>query len=360
MTDNIFFTSFGLMVLDEIRFPNRKPLKNVLGGSGAYATLGARLFLPSPQSCSIVWPVNIGYDFPEHITELLRSWDTQLVVNRAVDQPSTRGLLEYEDDTFGRKNRDLTDVHPAKTFKYTTPILAQENEIGNSSPVILSSKIYHFLATPEDIKNYTSCILTTRKQFGIKDRPLIVWEPAPLACNPGNLQPCLEAARLVDVFSPNHIELARLFPGSSAFPDKREIERLGMKVLESGVGPDGRGVVVIRAGENGCLVQSRVLAPRWIPPFYGAATGEGQACRVVDPTGAGNAFLGGYSVGWIRTGGDVVQAACYGSVAASFALEQVGMPVLSGYGDGELWNGVRVSARLLEYRARWGLEMGGL
>lgn len=34
--DSISFTSFGLVVLDEIRFPNQKPLTNVLGGSGAY------------------------------------------------------------------------------------------------------------------------------------------------------------------------------------------------------------------------------------------------------------------------------------------------------------------------------------
>jgi hypothetical protein len=34
----IAFASFGLLVLDEIRFPSRKPLTNVLGGSGAYGS----------------------------------------------------------------------------------------------------------------------------------------------------------------------------------------------------------------------------------------------------------------------------------------------------------------------------------
>lgn len=32
----IFFTSMGLVILDEIRFPNKDPLTNVLGGSGTY------------------------------------------------------------------------------------------------------------------------------------------------------------------------------------------------------------------------------------------------------------------------------------------------------------------------------------
>lgn len=30
------FASLGLVVIDEIRFPNQQPLENVLGGSGAY------------------------------------------------------------------------------------------------------------------------------------------------------------------------------------------------------------------------------------------------------------------------------------------------------------------------------------
>jgi hypothetical protein len=37
-SNDISFASFGLVVLDEIRFPNRKPLANVLGGSGAYGS----------------------------------------------------------------------------------------------------------------------------------------------------------------------------------------------------------------------------------------------------------------------------------------------------------------------------------
>lgn len=35
-TGDISFTSFGLVVLDEIRIPNQKPLTNILGGSGAH------------------------------------------------------------------------------------------------------------------------------------------------------------------------------------------------------------------------------------------------------------------------------------------------------------------------------------
>ncbi|KAJ5470758.1 hypothetical protein N7530_008115 [Penicillium desertorum] len=335
---DISFTSFGLVVLDETRFPNRKPLTNVLGGSGAYATLGARLFLPSPLSRSLAWPIHVGNDFPDAIAEHLQTWDTNLALDKEPERPSTRGLLEYQDTTFGPKN-----------FKYTTPVLAvQESKLQGSA--LLTSKVYHYLATPQDMKTHVLNILAIREKEGILDRPLIIWEPAPLSCKPENLEACLETAALVDMFSPNHLELAAFF-GQSPASDTSEIERLGEKLLASGVGPEGKGTVVIRAGENGCFVRSRTTS-QWLPPFYKADIGEEQPAKVVDPTGAGNAFLGGYAIGYLQRKGDILEAACYGSVAASFALEQVGMPEKSNEGGEELWNGESVVRRLREYRAR--------
>ncbi|KGO75768.1 PfkB [Penicillium italicum] len=338
--ESISFTSFGLLVLDEIRFPNRKPLHNVLGGSGAYATLGARLFLPSPLSRSLAWPIHVGNDFPDTITEHLHSWDTKLVIEKESDEPSTRGLLEYQDTTFGPKN-----------FKYTTPVLTvQESKLQGTA--LLTSKVYHYLASPQDMKTWVLNILALREQEGIQDRPLIIWEPAPLSCKPENLEACLETAALVGVFSPNHLELAALFENSPVSSDRSEIERLGSRFLASGVGPEGKGAVVIRAGENGCFVQSRNISSQWLPPFYTAGMREEQAAKVVDPTGAGNAFLGGFAIGYLQSSGNILEAACYGSVAASFTLEQVGMPEKSNEGDEELWNGTSVIRRLHQYRAR--------
>jgi sugar/nucleoside kinase (ribokinase family) len=188
--------------------------------------------------------------------------------------------------------------------------------------------------------------------MGISHRPLIIWEPSPLTSNPESLQASLEVARLVDIFSPNHLELAATFGVLySSEWQISEIETLTLRVLNSGVGPDGNGVVVIRAGENGCLVQSRDGGPKWLPPFYAAGMEEEQVSEVVDPTGAGNAFLGAFSIGYLETG-DFIEAAYYGSVAASFALEQVGMPKRSEEGQKELWNGANVRERLDEYKAR--------
>lgn len=217
---------------------------------------------------------------------------------------------------------------------------------------IIASKVFHYLATGEAIQERVSAILDLRGKAGISERPLVIWEPDPRKCNPQNLGYCLAAASCVDVVSPNHIELAGFF-GVQSGPalSKPDIEVFASKFLESGIGPTGDGTVVVRAGENGCLVKSRALC-QWLPPFYEAKAGQGQADEVVDPTGAGNIFLGGYAIGYLRTG-NIAHAACYGSVCASFALEQVGMPKKTmGEHDAELWNGVSVSDRLQEYVSR--------
>ncbi|KAH2130692.1 hypothetical protein KXW66_007538 [Aspergillus fumigatus] len=261
-TPSISFTSLGLVVLDEIRFPNQEPLLDVLGGSGAYATLGARLFLRPPLSRTLGWMIHTGHDFPELMTDRLRSWDSTLIVKREADKPSTRGLLEYEDTTPASLPRSMSTFSPLTT---------------SNSP--------------------------------------------PSSANP-----------------------------QQKAHDKATIEALARRVLDSGVGIDGKGTVVVRAGENGSVVVSRDLPPTWLPPFYPAGADGRQHSNVVDPTGAGNAFLGAYVVGYLQTQ-NAVEAACYGTVGGSFALEQVGMPELVSGEDGELWNGADAFERLL--RLQW-------
>jgi sugar/nucleoside kinase (ribokinase family) len=58
----------------------------------------------------------------------------------------------------------------------------------------------------------------------------------------------------------------------------------------------------------------------WVPPYYENAD------RVVCTMGAGNSFLGGLAIGWAEKK-DWRPACCYGAVAASFVLEQLGLPI---------------------------------
>ncbi|KAL4964321.1 pfkB family carbohydrate kinase superfamily [Aspergillus stella-maris] len=342
-TNSISFVSLGLVVLDEIRFSNKTPLRDVVGGSGVYATLGARLFLPAELSSSLGLVLRTGNDFPSKTRDLLESWGFTLVVERDTDKPSTRGLLEYKDITFG-----------PKTFRYTTTPLQVPIGSLKGTP-LLASESFHFLEIPDSITNRVSELLDLRELGGVAKRPIIIWEPSPLACNAENLQACIDAARVGDVISPNHIELALLFGERSLFPlDQMKIESLAQRFLDSGVGPEGKGIVVIRAGENGCLVAARNISFTWLPPFYGPGAAGERDAKVVDATGAGNAFLGAFGVGYVKTG-DAIEAACYGAVAASLALEQVGMPEKSVNASEELWNFESVLSRLRRYRRRIGL-----
>jgi sugar/nucleoside kinase (ribokinase family) len=78
---------------------------------------------------------------------------------------------------------------------------------------------------------------------------------------------------------------------------------------------------------------------------------------VIDPTGGGNGFLGGLAIGLIRGGKspgleNLEEGAIWGSISASLAIEQVGMPVLERAGDEETWNGVKVFDRVAEFKDR--------
>jgi bifunctional ADP-heptose synthase (sugar kinase/adenylyltransferase) len=72
---------------------------------------------------------------------------------------------------------------------------------------------------------------------------------------------------------------------------------------------------------------------------------------VLDTTGAGNAFLGAFGAKLAETG-DPIMAAASGTVAASFVVEQFGLPRLTTQGSSELWNGQDPDERLQHYNRR--------
>ena len=79
----------------------------------------------------------------------------------------------------------------------------------------------------------------------------------------------------------------------------------------------GAQIVALRQGAGGALVhQAGCGAAQAIPPFQ---------TEVIDPTGAGNAFCGGFLAGWVQTG-NLESAGLFGVVAASFMVEQIGLP----------------------------------
>jgi sugar/nucleoside kinase (ribokinase family) len=122
------------------------------------------------------------------------------------------------------------------------------------------------------------------------------------ALTPAELQGLLSAGH---IFSPNLVEAHSLVgPGEPA-------ELIGRMVQA------GAGIIALRQGAFGALVHRADRDETWYIPAV--------STPVVDPTGAGNAFCGGFLVGWVQTG-DLRLAGLYGVVAASFLVEQVGLP----------------------------------
>jgi len=216
---------------------------------------------------------------------------------------------------------------------------------GLCDETLLRAQAFHFFGTAEYIEEQVHDLITMRAPDPT-NLPFVVWEPHARSCRPDTLHAHKNATRLVDVFSPNHEELSSFFGSCSDFFDKEMIEKQADAFVHAGIGSCGEGCMVVRAAAHGCLIQTRNREPIWLPSFYAPGS-----CQVVEPTGAGNAFLGGFVIGWQETG-SYTEAASHGQVAASFAIEQIGLPSVDRSHGTELWNGDRVRARLEDYRRR--------
>jgi sugar/nucleoside kinase (ribokinase family) len=238
-----------------------------------------------------------------------------------------------------------------RAFKYTTE--KKRLDADDLTPDLLRAKSFHFICNPSRCVDLVARILSRRREsFGPDiERPVFIWEPVPDLCMPEQLSNTYAALSHIDVISPNHEELGALFGfthGSDI--DKAAIGRHCNQLLARGIGPTGDGAVVVRAGREGCFV-ANLNQRKWLPAYHQ------EASKVVDPTGGGNGFLGGFAVGLVRNRGDIVEAAKWGSVAASFCIEQVGVPTLetivsTATCTDEVWNGESVLDRLEEYRKR--------
>ncbi|KAF2199187.1 Ribokinase-like protein [Delitschia confertaspora ATCC 74209] len=337
----IDFCTLGMFIIDEIEFePPKPPVTNILGGAGTYSALGARIFSTPPRSKGVGWIVDCGSDFPPELRETIAQWHTGCLMRETPYRLTTRGWNGY-------------GANEHRAFRYTTPKLRIDHDsLVNTD--LLWAKSFHLICSPLRCIDLVENIVALRNQsLGHAKRPLFIWEPVPDLCTTEELTNCLKALRYVDVVSPNHSELGGFFgrdTNARDHVDYRTIEELCGQWLHSGIGPNKQGSVVVRSGKDGCLVATPSMM-KWIPAYHQSAE------KVVDPTGGGNGFLGGLSIGLVRGGAtpglqNIEEAAIWGAISASFAIEQVGMPVLSHTARGETWNSVTVEDRLSEFKQR--------
>ncbi|CAG8581638.1 6795_t:CDS:2 [Ambispora gerdemannii] len=286
--------------------------------------LGMRVWFPSPESQSIAYLVHAGYDFPPTVIQTLLSLNISLTITFHSTLPSIRGLNTFT--TLDHRN-----------FTYQTrPIGTVPADLPTS---YLNVRIFHFLCTPERAMQHVNAILQLRDKS--LPRPVFVWEPVPDVTNKECFEQCVEAMKMVDVVSPNHEEAAA-FLGLISVDEGDEndnnrdkfladeiLVKMADQFLQQQIGVNGTGCVIIRASYKGALVATKEKK-ELIPPYWS-----------LDVTGAGNSFCGGFAAGLIKSNYDVFEAALYGTVSASYTVEQLGLPQLTidERTSKECWNG---------------------
>jgi hypothetical protein len=125
----------------------------------------------------------------------------------------------------------------------------------------------------------------------------------------------------VTCFQPSEEELRNLFWGET-----HDLWEMAKKISEF-----GSQIIVIKRGSNGQYIYDAAGHHRYEIPAYPA--------RFADPTGAGDAFGGGFLYGFQKTG-DPFLAALHGSVSASLKVEGSGpfypLDVMPGLGEARL------------------------
>ena len=125
----------------------------------------------------------------------------------------------------------------------------------------------------------------------------------------------------VTAFLPSQDEISNLFWG-----DTYDLWKMAEKVSMYGC-----EYVVIKCGPRGQLLYDAQTKRKWEIPAYPA--------RLADPTGAGDAFCGGFLAGYCKNY-DPLEGVLYGNVSASLKLEGSGafypMDVLPGLAEARL------------------------
>lgn len=150
---------------------------------------------------------------------------------------------------------------------------------------------------------------------------IITLDPSPRYMYPHRRQDLRLFLDGLTAFMPSEEELRALFWG----------ETHDLWAMAEELGKFGCQIIVVKRGNEGQLLYDATTKKRWKLPAY--------AARVADPTGAGDAFCGGFLAGYQKTE-DPVRAAAYGNVSASLSMEGSGpfypLEVLPGLAQARL------------------------
>jgi sugar/nucleoside kinase (ribokinase family) len=285
------FLSIGSLLIDDIVLANGETHLGVLGGGAVHAAFAMRLW---HDAIGLV--VAAGQQFPaDAAQELQRNFDTRGVIWRAAPVARAWQLFKWDSQRgeFGRSEIWRTSF---ADFRRNLP--APDEVLPDLGAV---EGAYLECDAPQPLLRWIDRL----RQAGC---PVLVWEPWASFYHEHDRTSFRQLAPLVDVVSPNLAEAQRL----TALQDP---EQIAIALCS-----DGASAVALRLGAQGSLI----ARPGQKPILVKAVQSE----KIVDVTGAGNAYCGGLVVGLAETG-NLTTAAHYASATASFALEQFGPIVFS-------------------------------
>jgi sugar/nucleoside kinase (ribokinase family) len=269
----------GSTALDSIKTPTAQNPR-LLGGSASHAAIAASFFAP----VRLVGVV--GEDFPKAYPRLYRKHHIDLEGLQIAPGKTFHWSGEYEVNMNNRRTL-ATELGVFETF---TPHL----------PASYRDSAFVLLAN-----------IAPGLQHHVLDqmrRPkLVVADTMDLWLNIA-LPELLKLLPRVDGFVLNESEARQLTQEDNLLRAAKKIHRLGPKF------------VIIKKGEHGAMLSSR--AGLFLSPAYPLE-------KVVDPTGAGDSFVGGM-MGYLASAKGPIEsnlrrAMIYGSIVASFCCEGFGV-----------------------------------
>ncbi len=265
----------GTLAFDAVETPYESRTE-ALGGSATYFAHAARFFGP----VSIVGVV--GTDFPRAELERFRALGIDVRGVEVAQGKTFRWAGRYEADWNTRHTLDTA----LNVFEHFDPKV----------PEACRDAKFVFLANAEPAVQRKALVQVRRPELVVLDT-MNLW----IASKLGDLE---ELLRRVHGFVVNEEE-ARMLTG------RANLFQAARLLLEK-----GPRFVLVKKGEHGAFLFGREL--RFALPAYPVE-------EVVDPTGAGDAFAGGF-MGSLAAGGRVDPAALrramlHGTVTASFCVE---------------------------------------
>jgi cytidine kinase len=293
----------GSTALDSIKTPASENPK-LLGGSASHAAVAASFFGP----VRLVGVV--GDDFPKQYIKLYERHGIELSGLQILPGKTFHWSGEYELNMDNRRTL-LTELGVFETF---TPTLPKTHQ---SSPYVLLANIAPSLQ---------SHVLDQmrRPKFVVADT-MDLWLNIAL-------KDLLALIKRVDAFVLNESEAHQLTERNNMLHAAREIHKLGPKY------------VIIKKGHHGAMLSGP--SGLFLAPAYPLDC-------VMDPTGAGDSFVGGMMGYLAATTGPVEKklrrAMIYGSVVASFCCEGFGLTRTTKIKRKDIDKRVRELERLIRF-----------